>query len=498
MFTSNKILGVSSSGVRTAPPPKSQVTGKRNGLFADVGGMHSTSTNLTMQSQYNYTMTGILPADPRNTDSSSLALFYRDCYLLDSTAGSSVDIQSVFPFSDWELRGLEETELIPFNSTLERLNLRQMMPELSIAYLVDGFFCGSLIYDAKARAFIDTLIHDALQCSVVPSPFYNIDPAITVNVAATVQAFMASHSTYAKKYMRSMPQDFVRTLKEGSFTLDPVTTMFIARRGLTDRAYTSYLHRVLPMYLIEKTMFRGTLVEATKRQRATTHLQAGDETWTPTSEELTSLVQMFQASEADPLGGWVATRNAVQVQDIRAAGDFFKWTDMADIMVAYKLRALGISEALLSGDASFASAESAYSTFLETCNGYRSHLTSQVFYRRVFPLIAVTNGLFKDKAKAKATQNPLDFLFNANNSGNLKMPQLIWHKGLEAKQEDTMFDMLDKASDKGVPIPMKMWMAAANIDKDTLLRDLSTDKDLTLALNKLKGETEQQRPDGEE
>lgn len=505
MFAKTKITGVSGSTIVTGSPnsfgsgmtphkarQQTQVRADTTGMGQASSGAASMSMNTLFQSQYQYMLTGILPADPINNDSSNLALFYRDCYLLDSTAGSAVDIQSVFPFSDWELRGLEDQDLIPYHETLEQLSIRQMMPEISTAYLVDGFFCGSLIYDQVQKLFRDTLVHDALQCQVIPSPFYNVDPAITVNVANSVSQFLGSQSVYAKKYLNSLPKSFLKVLNEGSFTLDPVTTLFIARKGLTDRAFTSYLHRVLPMYLIEKTMFRGTLVEATKRQRATSHVTAGDDTWTPTGEELQAYIQAFQAAEMDPLGGWVATRNAVQVQDIRTAGDMWKWTDMADVLVSYKMRALGISEALLSGDASYAAAESAYSTFLETMGGYRSHLTSAVFYRRIFPLVAVTRGLFKDARKAKRTEDPMDFLYNANNTANLKIPQLYWHKSLEAKEEDNLFDMLEKASDHGVPVPLKMWMAAANIDRDTLIRDLKEDKEFTATLNKYKGETEDQ------
>lgn len=352
MFIKNQITGITGRSINTRQSESSITGGLLRGKEqAKLKASGSNSTIINQQSHYNYMMTGILPADPRNVDTSMLGWFYRDCYLLDSTSGSAVDIMSVFPFSDWELRGLEERELSPFHDTCERLNLRQMMPEISTSYLTDGFFAGSLIYDPKTKGFIDTLIHDALQCTVNHSPFYNVDPSVTVNVGAAVTQFMASQSPYARKYVNSLPKPFLETLNSGSFVLDPVTTVFIARRGLSDRAYTSYLHRVLPMYLIEKTMFRGTLVEATKRQRAMSHITAGDETWTPTTEELLAYAQLFQDAEADPLGGWVSTRNAVQVSDIRAAGDFFKWTDMADVLVAYKMRALGISEAFLSGDA---------------------------------------------------------------------------------------------------------------------------------------------------
>jgi len=320
-------------------------------------GPASSSVQGFWASSYQYYTTGIIPADPHLIDTSTLALFYRDLYFFDNVAGSCVDIKSRFPYSKFDLRGLEDKEMRPYHEALEQLNLQQMMPTIATANMVDGFFCGSLVFDARTKRFLDTLMHDALSCAVIPSPFWNIDPTINVRVGQATQQFMHDTSEYARRYLQSMPSQFIDMLRSGAFTLDPVTTLFVPRRSTTDRAYTSYLHRLLPMYLIEKTLFRGTLVEAQRRQRAMTHLTAGDDTWTPTGEELLALVEQFQAAEYDPLGGWVSTRSAVQAVDLRPGGDFWKWTDMGDILTPYKMRALGVSEALLSGDASFASAE---------------------------------------------------------------------------------------------------------------------------------------------
>lgn len=108
--------------------------------------------------------------------------------------------------------------------------------------------------------------------------------------------------------------------------------------------------------------------------------------WTPTKDEMLSIAQQFQLSENDPLGAWIVTRNSIQTNDIRPGGDFWKWTDMTDSLRQMKLQALGISDAFLSGDASFASSESAYSTFVETVESYREHLTNKIFYSKLFPL----------------------------------------------------------------------------------------------------------------
>lgn len=506
MFPRNRVTGVTGNKIRTevraAPVAsyasrgrqyaenKTEITAALGGFSGAAGGGNSMSINSYWNSQYQYYMTGLIPADPSYADSSSLALFYRDCYLFDNVAGSAVDIQSTFPFSDYDLRGLDEQELDIYKDALDQLNIMRMLPIISTAYLVDGFFCGSLVFDPKAKRFLDTLVHDALSCQVIPGPFFNMMPTINVQTGASTERLLNSDSQYNREYVNSLPPAFLNMLKSGAFTLNPISTLFVARRALTDRAYTSFLHRILPMYLIEKTMFRGTLVEASRRQRATTHLTAGDDIWTPTGEELQALVSQFQQAEFDPLGGWVSTRNAVQANDLRPGGDFWKWTDMADIMVPYKLRALGISESFLSGDASYASAESAYSTFLETMNAYRGHLTNAIFDTTLFPLIAVANGMYKEGTKTSDMVQRgqiSQFLMHANNRSKLKMPQLIWHKSLEAKGEENKFEMLEQASEKGVPIPLKAWMAAAGLDSESLLKDLKEDNSLRAQLEKYTG-----------
>lgn len=494
MFIHGKIQSVNNKDLQVQKAQPTSYQSRGLGSFdlggtkieASLGSSAGPGTSVVGQwaSEFQYMMTGILPADPLINDYSSLRPFYRDMYLLDATAGSAVDIQSTFPFSDFQVKGLTTAELRPFQEALERLNLRRMMPEISVAYLTDGFFCGTLVFDPRTKQFMDTMIHDALQCTVLHQPFYNIDPEIQVRVSGSLQRFLASDSPYAQRYLKTLPKVFLDLLKTGQFTLDPIATLFVPRKTLTDRAYTSYLHRLMPFYLLEKTLFRGTLTEAHKRQRALTHITAGDDTWTPSGEELFELVTMFQQAELDPLGGWITTRNAVQATDIRPAGDIWKWYEVLDALTPYKLRALGISESFLTGDASFAAAESAYQVFLESMDAYRGHLTDSVFYRKIFPLISLVNGLYKDGTPKQKDVNILDFLSNSNTRAQLKIPELVWKKQLEAKDQDGMMEALEKLDERGIPTPMKAWVAAAGLDFDSLITDLNEDPEIRKILEK--------------
>lgn len=487
MFARSKILGVNNGSLRIRNSPsyipmsKSPKANLTASLVEDsISGGSSVNKSITAfwQSNYQYMMTGIIPATPEITDSSALALFYRDMYLHDSVAGSAIDIQSTFPFSDWELRGLSAEDLDIFNKNLERLNIQDLLPMISISYLMDGFFVGSLVFEQKTKQFMDILIHDPLCCTQITSPFNNIDPVITVHTNGVTKQFLENASKYTEAYLRTMPPAFIDLLQNDAFDLDPVSTLYVARRVLGDRAYTSYLQRLLPCYLIEKALFRGTIVEAQRRQRATTHIQAGDDQWIPTDEELQSITRLFQSTESDPLGAWIATRSNIQISDFRQAGDIWKWYETAEQLTPIKLRSLGISDAFLAGDASFAASESAYSTFVETVNAYRTHLTNKIFYTRLFPLIAVVNDLYVKGVEKPKYNSIQQFLFNAANRQNLRLPELHWHKQLEVRDEQSQFDRLSSLAEHGVPIPISLWIAAAGLDINALLKDLKESKDL--------------------
>lgn len=429
---------------------------------------------------YNHMFTGLLPEAEE-----SLLPYYRDCYYYDSVAGSAVDLSSGIPFSDWTLTGLPSEEIEIYSESLARLNMRSLLPEISNAYLVDGAFIGSLVYEPKSKVFQDILIHDRLNCAVTLQPFYSVDPIITANTANYLSQFYHSNSPYVRAITDQYPKGFLDAFMQGAVVLDPITTIYIPRRGLQNKSNVSYLKRVLPAYMFEKMMFRGTLLEASKRMRSTSHIKAGGDVWEPTIGEMQTILQQFQASEMDPLGAWVITRQDVEINDIRQGGDFWKWTDVMDTMVPYKLRALGISEAFLSGDTNYSNSEAALSIFMDNMDSYRQFVTYRLFTNKIFPLIAVLNGLFKDKSKVVKMNTVSNLMMNLNNQKNLKIPEIRWHKSL--RQIDNAYtDMLDKLTEKGLPIPLKMWAAAANVDITTLLTDLKEDSETRQAIAKIK------------
>jgi len=426
---------------------------------------------------------GIIP----EFNETGLIPYYRDIYYHDPVAGAAVDISSTFPFSDMSLSGLESKDLSIYNECLSRINVRTFLQEVSNNYLIDGQFTGSLIYDDTRKVFQDVLVHDALNTTVGRQPFHALDPVIKVNSSNVLNQMMSADSPYLDSVLTGYPMGVIDRFRQGTVVLDPLTTMFIPRKGAMDRTSVSYLKRIMPMYMLEKVLYRGTLTEAQKRQRPTSHIKTGDDTWIPTDEEMQGILSEFQRSELDPLGAWIITRQGVEVNDIRPPGDMWRWTDIIDIMVPYKLRALGISEAFLSGEASYATAEAAITVFLDSMDAYRQMLTYRIFTRKIFPIIAVIHGMYKDSSQRIPMRDTAGILANLSNHKNLKIPSVNWFKSLTGKDADSQWDMLDKLSEKGFTIPLKMWAAAASVDITSLMQDLEEDQKIKETIETLTG-----------
>lgn len=450
--------------------------GKRNPEGSSISGNKETA-NLSISSfggvQMNTMFRGIIPDN--SGDDAALGTMLRDIWHYDNVGGSAVDLQCGLPFSDWTLIGIDP-KIAPFyNDSLAQLNMRVMLPQISRNYLVDGAFIGTLLWDKSSKTFQDVLIHDRFNATISPQPFFSIDPVVTVNSAANLQQFFNTYSPYAESMLRAYPKALLENFMRGSNVLDPVTTLMALRKGTQDSSCVSYLRRLLPMYMLEKTLFRGTLTEASKRQRATTQISIGDDNWEPTVAEMQEYVEKFQMSEMDPLGAWVATRQGVSLTDVRPAGEIWKWTESADTLVPYKLRALGLSEAFMSSDGTYANAEAALTMFLDNLETYRGYLTYKIFDSKLFPLIAVMNGLYKDKSAVKKGTQLSSLMFNLSNQKNLEVPKMQWHKNLTSPNATSLIDNLDKLSEKGFPVALKTWAAAANIDLGSALADLAQD-----------------------
>lgn len=428
---------------------------------------------------------------PRNEQ--LLYKIYTDIYYNESVAGCAVDLISTLPFSEFSLGGLSSHKgdlravHRAYSETLERLNLRTLMPEMAVDYLVLGKHCSSLLYNREKKTFTDILPHDVEHLEIDPLPFYSQDPIITATFPPEVTAVLRrSDSPRIARIRDHLGSSVIDKLLSGRMELDPLSTIFIPRRTFSKSdTGTSYLRRILPIYLIEKNLYRGTLVESARRQRGILHLSMGDgDQWVPSVQDLEFITELFMGADSDPLGAIIATRTGIQVEEHRQGGDFWKSTDFNDSALSHKLRALGISEAFLSGDASYSTGDAALSVFVDTIRSFRDMMTRKLLYNKLFPLISLINGFTTKDNKLSIRENLIsqvtseEALSRLNDNSKLFIPSVHWNKQLKPEGDTAYLDMLNSLAEKGVPVPLRALAAAGGLDLDTLVRQQDEDLDM--------------------
>ena len=519
--SANRAFGLKQTGAKVTPEKAAPVAaslgtasrkanksrGKENAWTSEsstpMGGMgpNTSMSNTPLTIDLDPLMTGITP----QIEQAYFHRLYRDMYYHDPVAGSAVDLISSLPFSEFTLGGINDNKIAStFAETLERLSLRTLLPEISVDYLVLGAHTSSLLYNREKKLFTDIMPHAFENLTFETLPFYSQDPIITVKFDPQVQETLKKDTPRMRRIREQIGGNIIEKIASGMLELDPLSTIYIPRKtfSTTDMG-TSYFRRILPLYLIEKNLFRGTLVESARRQRGIMHITLGDgDQWEPTVNDLEFITDLFMNADSDPLGAIIATRLGVSTEELRQGGDFWKHGDFADSVLSHKLRALGISEGLLSGDANYNTADTSLTVFIDTMRTYREMLTRKLFYDKLFPLISMLNG-YTLNLKGKVVQrdimsqmNPEDAMFRLNDGSKLLIPTIHWAKQLKPEGDSAYMEMLNTMTEKGIPVPLRIMAAAGGLNIDDLLRQQDEDIDTRRKLQEYQKKLEEFKPQG--
>ena len=164
------------------------------------------------------------------------------------------------------------------------------------------------------------------------------------------------------------------------------------------------------------------------------------------------------------------------------------------------MRALGISDALLSGDATWATLDQSLSVFIQSLKQFRDIIVRRLFYEKIFPYIAHQNGFRRDERNQLVTGrqsvNPIlerelpngqreiyaavqrerpMHLFSAFNPEDYYIPQIDWHNKLRPEADEAYLALLGTLKEQEIPVPMRIYAAAAGQQMDELLGGLDQD-----------------------
>lgn len=427
-----------------------------------------------------------------------LAKLFDKIYRDDAIAGSAVDFISTFSWSDYTLTGIKDPEKMKlFMAAMEMLQPVTKMPLIEGDALRQGRSISTLLFDEEQATWSDILFHPPMYCEI--TPLITSDPMIDVFTPPYVMDMLKLKDPRAVPAQQKYPEKLRKAFLSGKAQLDPLTTMFVPRRvSTTDYKGTSIYWRILPYYAIEKALLQSTIANARRRTRSILHVQAGiDNVWEPTDAELSDLTAMFVATEEDPAGAVIATRSGIQTTEIRQGSDHWKVSEEQDSLRTAKLAALGVSDAMISGDANFNTVDASMTMFVESKKVSRAHYTREIIYNRLFAQLCRVHGFLKNSTSHADASHGI----RTGNRGlvmatpsvedamkiplsELEMPRVHWTKNLSPQSDNAYLDVLDRAKQNGVPVTVSMWASAAGIDLNQLMEQLPDDKRLRAKLAK--------------
>lgn len=431
-----------------------------------------------------------------------LHLMLRKIYLRDAIAGTVVDIYSTLPWGKiYELIGINDPKVLQmYQDMMEAIHIWQELPLIAREYLVIGRCINSLSFNERLGHWNYLTPIDPDQARIEPVPVSGHKPLIDVLSSPGWRRFARSTDPRVVEIKEKLSPNLIQVLQNqsGYIPLDPYNTLFVARRvDQYDHIGTSMFSRILPAWAYEMALWNASLTGVRRRNRSILLVQAGiEDSWEPTEEDIASISSLFMQADEDPTGAIVAVRNGVEVSEVRDPTAIWGISQEFEFLSTLKMRALGVSEAYLSGETNVSNMETASSSLGKSVAAFRDFLLNEIFMKQLFPTFARLHNIQK-RTKAeldhnirinKSTKNAitardaLDIPLDA-----LVIPKIATENTLRPEQDPAYLEILTTLKGEGVPIPLRIWASAAGYDLDKAIAMMEQDVLLRKRLQQIMG-----------
>lgn len=422
-----------------------------------------------------------VPQDVTGVNRMNRLIFHRD-----AVCGPVTEMFAELPWSDFDLLGVKDKKVLQaYQDSLANLRFEEFLPDATKEYLAIGRLAGGLVFGDSTGCWEDVFVYDPDFLKITNRFMRNVDPKIDFKPTQALVDLLQSTDERDIDVIDRLPEHVRDNIKKADWIpLDPATTIFIPRRGgANDFIGTTIYTRAIPAWALEKQLLSGMAVGLKRRMGGITLVTVGNESWEASDAEMNAIANSFHNADADPVGAVIVLRQGSDVNRLDSNSSMWKLSDEFDFLSNWKMRAMGVSESLMGGEARIETAETARSAFTDRLRALRDHLTRKLIVDRVLLPLAKVHG-FKQRKKADADGRIR--IASPREDSEYIVPTIRWQKSLEPVSDAQWIDLLSTFEEKGGYVPISLWANAVGVNVSRIEEMAHNDKYLRGKFKKMK------------
>lgn len=233
--------------------------------------------------------------------------------------------------------------------------------------------------------------------------------------------------------------------------------------GLTVSGDHSYVAAGVATY---NSLFNAAIATARRRAAPLKVVRIGsqDGSFMPPPEYGEKLIRMIAQTEMDPMS-WIAVLNAVQFELVGVQEQVMSINAHYDLIERVKLSALGVSKALINGEANYSASAAGLTILMQRLQQIRTYFMKKWLIPKFFRVMAEVNEWYQPTA-AEVSHNVRVKRSKSEAQGRLIVPNIEWSKALDSKVDADRAGVIQQLENSGLIFSKRTKFATMGIDRD--------------------------------
>jgi hypothetical protein len=388
---------------------------------------------------------------------------WREVYIRDPAVAAATDMYAELPWSTFDITGIDDADIRKtYEDMFNEINLVPKMPNLTKDFLITGELILHAIFNSSRGIWERVISHNPDYIRVEGMGLAFEQPLLWLRPTPEIRKLINSPDPKIRQLQKLIPKDILNAFRMNKeVALDPLNTTYIPRLTTsTSLRGTSLYTRLFRVIMYEDFIVNASLAVAQRNAAPLRIFKLGDPKtdWLPNADVEAQFAEMLAAAESDPLGAIIMHHN-VSVEYAGVSDKVILISREWDFIERVKLLALGVAKSYLMGETSFAASVAGLQILMERLAALRNKFEQEWIIKRLCEPIAEMHEFYK------RSKSELDHRIRMQRpeERQLIVPQLKWHKSLDAVQDVSVLSVWDRLYGYGM-LSERTYAAGAGVD----------------------------------